>query len=146
MEPNNDAGVAIPEYPYQITKKQISLTTSESELTIDNTDNELIGSDVTIASAIANSYILSFGSHGLGFYEWATHPLEAHKAYVIKAPSNPAKALIFRFENDVTGINEAIRDFKSDDSNTVIYNLNGIRLSKPQKGINIINGKKVWVK
>ena len=146
MEPNNDAGVAIPEYPYQITKKQISLTTSESELTIDNTDNELIGSDVTIASAIANSYILSFGSHGLGFYEWSTHPLEAHKAYVIKAPSNPAKALIFRFENDVTGINEAIKDFKSDDSNIEIYNLNGIRLSKPQKGINIINGKKVWVK
>ena len=146
MEPNNDAGVAIPEYPYQITKKQISLTTSESELTIDNTDNELIGSDVTIASAIANSYILSFGSHGLRFYEWATHPLEAHKAYVIKAPSNPAKALIFRFENDVTGINEAIRDFKSDDSNTVIYNLNGIRISKPQKGINIINGKKIWVR
>ena len=146
MLPNNDAGIAIPGDQYQIKTKQISLTTSESELTIDNTDNELIGSDVTIASAIANSYILSFGSHGLGFYEWSTHPLEAHKAYVIKAPSNPAKALIFRFENDVTGINDAIMDFKSKDSNMVIYNLNGIRLSKPQKGINIINGQKVWVK
>ena len=146
MMPNEEAGVPIPGYLYQIKTKQISLTTSESELTIDNTDNELIGSDIVIATAVANSYILSFGSHGLGFYEWATHPLEAHKAYVIKAPSNPAKALIFRFENDVTGINEAIRDFKSDDSNTVIYNLNGIRISKPQKGINIINGKKIWVK
>ena len=146
MMPNEEAGVPIPGDLYQIKTKQISLTTSESELTIDNSDNELIGSDIDIYTAVTNSYILSFGSHGLGFYEWATHPLEAHKAYVIKDPSNPAKALIFRFENDVTGINDAITEFKSDYSKKTIYNLNGLRLSKPQKGINIINGRKVWVK
>ena len=146
MMPNEEAGVPIPGDLYQIKTKQISLTTSESELTIDNTDNELIGSDIVIATAVANSYILSFGSNGLGFYEWSTHPLEAHKAYVIKDSANPAKALTFRFEEDVTGINETIKDFMFNDSNMVIYNLNGIRLSKPQKGLNIINGRKVWVK
>jgi uncharacterized repeat protein (TIGR02543 family) len=146
MMPNEEAGVPIPGDLYQIKIKQISLTTSESELTIDNTDNELIGSDIVIATAVANSYILSFGSNGLGFYEWSTHPLEAHKAYVIKDSANPAKALTFRFEDDVTGINETIKDFMFNDSNMVIYNLNGIRLSKPQKGLNIINGRKVWVK
>jgi hypothetical protein len=31
-------------------------------------------------------------------------------------------------------------------NNTVIYNLWGQKLAKPQKGINIINGKKVLVK
>ena len=146
MMPNEEAGVPIPGDLYQIKTKQISLTTSESELTIDNTDNELIGSDIVIATAVANSYILSFGSNGLGFYEWSTHPLEAHKAYVIKDSANPAKALTFRFEDDVTGINETIKDFMFNDSNMAIYNLNGIRLSKPQKGLNIINGRKVWVK
>ena len=146
MMPNEEAGVPIPGDLYQIKTKQISLTTSESELTIDNTDNELIGSDIVIATAVANSYILSFGSNGLGFYEWSTHPLEAHKAYVIKDSANPAKALTFRFEEDVTGINDAIKDFMFNDSNMGIYNLNGIRLSKPQKGLNIINGRKVWVK
>ena len=146
MMPNEEAGVPIPGNIYQIKTKQISLTTSESELTIDNTDNELIGSDIVIATAVTNSYILSFGSNGLGFYEWSTHPLEAHKAYVIKDSANPAKALVFRFEDDVTGINDAIMDFKSDSSQVEIYNLNGIRLSKPQKGLNIINGRKVWVK
>ena len=146
MMPNEEAGVPIPGDLYQIKTKQISLTTSESELTIDNTDNELIGSDIVIATAVANSYILSFGSNGLGFYEWSTHPLEAHKAYVIKDSANPAKTLTFRFEEDVTGINETIKDFMFNDSNMVIYNLNGIRLSKPQKGLNIINGRKVWVK
>lgn len=146
MMPNEEAGVPIPGNLYQIKTKQISLTTSESELTIDNTDNELIGSDIVIATAVANSYILSFGSNGLGFYEWSTHPLEAHKAYVIKDSANPAKALTFRFEDDVTGINDAITEFKSDSSQVEIYNLNGIRLSKPQKGINIINGRKFWMK
>ena len=146
MMPNEEAGVPIPGDLYQIKIKQISLTTSESELTIDNTDNELIGSDIVIATAVANSYILSFGSNGLGLYEWSTHPLEAHKAYVIKDSANPAKALTFRFEDDVTGINDAITDFKADNYNEAIYNLNGIRLSKPQKGLNIINGRKVWVK
>ena len=146
MMPNEEAGVPIPGDLYQIKTKQISLTTSESELTIDNTDNELIGSDIVIATAVANSYILSFGSNGLGFYEWSTHPLEAHKAYVIKDSANPAKALTFRFEDDVTGINDAITEFKSDSSLVEIYNLNGIRLSKPQKGINIINGRKFWMK
>lgn len=146
MLPNEEAGVSIPGDLYQIKTKQISLTTSESELTIDNTDNELIGSDIVIATAVANSYILSFGSNGLGFYEWSTHPLEAHKAYVIKDSANPAKALTFRFEEDVTGINDAITEFKSDSSQVEIYNLNGIRLSKPQKGINIINGRKFWMK
>lgn len=34
----------------------------------------------------------------------------------------------------------------SQDNGTVIYNLNGQRLSEMQKGINIVNGKKVFVK
>ena len=38
-----------------------------------------------------------------------------------------------------------IKDINADNQGkTVIYNLGGQRLSKPQKGINIINGKKVF--
>ena len=44
---------------------------------------------------------------------------------------------------DVTGIS-VVRDIE--DNKDVIYNLNGIRLNEPQKGINIINGKKYVVK
>ena len=41
----------------------------------------------------------------------------------------------------------AINSIKSDESHhAIIYNLSGQRLSKPQKGINIIDGKKVVVK
>jgi hypothetical protein len=30
--------------------------------------------------------------------------------------------------------------------NGAIYNLNGQKMAAPQKGLNIIGGKKVWVK
>ena len=147
MDPNDNTSETVSGFP-TIQKKTITLTTTEydhPEFTNDN--NGLTGSDDGIATAPANSYILSFGSKGLGFYAWATHPLEGHKAYVINPSGSSAKALIFRFEDDAAGISQdAITDFDSDDSELVIHNLNGIRISKPQKGINIINGKKVWVK
>lgn len=40
---------------------------------------------------------------------------------------------------DATGINVV---WNTEDNKKVIYDLNGVRLSEPQKGINIINGKK----
>ena len=45
----------------------------------------------------------------------------------------------------MTGINEELR-VKSEELEGAIYNLAGQRLSKMQKGINIVNGKKVLVK
>ena len=142
-----------PEPTTGVSIKEISLTTSEYDVAYDGiTGNMLIGTDVDIP--VPNDsylyYILSYGTvtKRLGFYKWPEgNTLSAHKAYVQQSPSSPAKALIFRFENEATGINDdAILDFADDASEPVIYNLNGIRLSKPQKGVNIINGKKVWVK
>lgn len=142
-----------PEPTTGVSIKEISLKTSEYDVAYDGTTgNMLIGTDVDIP--VPNDsylyYILSYGTvtKRLGFYKWPEgNTLSAHKAYVQQSPSSPAKALIFRFENEATGINDdAILDFADDASEPVIYNLNGIRLSKPQKGVNIINGKKVWVK
>lgn len=125
-------------------KNYITLVTSESGKSI-SAENVLLGTDDDMDSHSDNCYILSHGSKGLGFYKWpTTKTLEAHKAY-INGGSSSAKALIFRFENEATGINNEIIDSSSDESEPVIYNLSGIRISKPQKGINIINGKKVWV-
>ena len=142
-----------PEPTTGVSIKEISLTTSEYYVAYDGiTGNMLIGTDVDISVPDDSYlyYILSYGTvtKRLGFYKWPEgNTLSAHKAYVQQSPSSPAKALIFRFENEATGINDdAILDFADDASEPVIYNLNGIRLSKPQKGINIINGKKIWVK
>ena len=141
-----------PEPTTGVSIKEISLTTSEYDVAYDGTTgNMLTGTDVDISVPDDSYlyYILSYGTvtKRLGFYKWPEgNTLSAHKAYVQQSPSSPARALIFHFEDDVTGINDAITDFKADNYNEAIYNLNGIRLSKPQKGINIINGKKIWVK
>ena len=46
---------------------------------------------------------------------------------------------------EATSLSEELR-VKSEESDDAIYNLSGQKLSKPQKGINIINGKKMFVK
>ena len=55
-------------------------------------------------------------------------------------PSNPG---YFTYKAS-TGINSVVVD--SGRNNSLIYNLSGQRLTTPQKGINIINGKKVVIK
>ena len=45
--------------------------------------------------------------------------------------------------NSTSGINDVIAD---EDKQGQIYSISGMRLKSPQKGINIINGKKILVK
>ena len=61
--------------------------------------------------------------------------------------ANIATATTYYFDNIVFEIYQTtdIKDINADNQGkTVIYNLGGQRFSKPQKGINIINGKKVF--
>ena len=53
------------------------------------------------------------------------------------------KDFVFIEESDLAGINVVEN---TQNNNTTIYDLNGVRLSEPKKGINILNGKKVVVK
>ena len=46
-------------------------------------------------------------------------------------------------EFKTTGIDDTIAD---EDKQRAIYSISGVRLKSPQKGLNIINGKKVLVK
>ncbi len=90
---------------------------------------------------------------GVGFWWGATDggPFEneAHKAY-LRIPksefediSAPAKIFIFGGEGLIsTGINKV--DKIAEDA--AIYNLNGVRVNKVQKGVYVVNGKKVVIK
>ncbi len=74
----------------------------------------------------------------------ASATLKGFRAYFTVDGGSGVKALSFDFDDDATGINEELR-MKNEES-TSIFNLAGQRLSKTQKGINIVNGKKVMVK
>ena len=62
---------------------------------------------------------------------------------------NPRKTLSSSYDNKICSIliepnPNAIKDIKnSNDSNDLIYNLAGQRLQKMQKGLNVVNGKKI---
>lgn len=69
--------------------------------------------------------------------------LAAHTAYLRLTP-NKVQKLSIVFKDDITSITNISNTTGYE--NKAIYNLNGQRLSNPQKGLNIINGKKVIIK
>ena len=98
----------------------------------------------TIAAS-ANNYVLQTLNGIQAFYlvkEDFTNT-QPYRAYITYEASQEVKALNFVFDELPTAINavEAAENEKAE-----IYNLAGQRLNKAQKGVNIINGKKVLVK
>ena len=84
-------------------------------------------------------YVLNKGSKGVGFYKLASgNSVGNGKAYLTYSGAGARE--FFLFEDDATGINEELRN-KNEESS--IYNLAGQRIQKMQRGINIVNGKKV---
>ena len=91
----------------------------------------------------AAKFIFANGLSGVGFYRMQEEggSIKANKCWmewnVTNMPSD-AQALTIRFENP-TAVTTIIETQKPES----IYDITGRKLSKPQHGINIINGKKV---
>ncbi len=70
------------------------------------------------------------------------------KAYLeVAASSAPSLSIVFDGEDDMTtGINASLNDKAEMINDNAIYNLAGQRVSKPTKGLYIVNGRKVVVK
>jgi hypothetical protein len=100
-----------------------------------NIANDLKGTDVDTA-ADGTMYILANGADGVGFYK-AEGTIPAGKAYF--QSTSGVKAFFFDGD-DATGISGVDANLNANDA---IYNIAGQRVQKMQKGINIINGKKV---
>ena len=108
-----------------------------ADLAAINVANDLKGTDVD-TEANGTMYILAKPEgEEVGFYK-AEGTIPAGKAYY--QSSSNVKAFYFDFAGDATGI-ENLNNQNT--LNTPIYNLAGQRVNKMQKGINIVNGKKV---
>lgn len=106
-------------------------------------DNALTGTVVTINKP-ETAYYLSKGESGIGFYKGGTATTMAgFKAYYLPGANDDNPVKTFRFA-DADGI-DSIENGQSTNDNA-IYNIAGQRLSKPAKGVNIVNGKKIIVK
>ena len=104
----------------------------------DVNENLLAVSDETTTSGV---YVLANGKNGAGFYKWNGGLLGADRVYL------PASAVGARefvgFGDEHTGIKDYTRETTT---NNRCYNLNGQRVDAHQKGLYIVNGKKVIIK
>lgn len=98
------------------------------------------GTPVNAETAGGNAFVVK--NNGI-YHVNSAVSVGAYRAYFTVEAGTPVKALIFDFNELPTAINavEAAQNEKAE-----IYNLAGQRLNKAQKGVNIINGKKVLVK
>lgn len=95
--------------------------------------------DVTLESGYT-TYVLTVMDGKAGFYKKnAGFKVYNNKAYLNVPGAAGARALYFEFDNDATGIVET----ENESEKTEIYDLAGRRVQKVQKGLYIVNGKKV---
>ncbi len=76
-----------------------------------------------------------------GAAEGAAFAVAANKAYLAVSKADGARISGFSFDED--GTTTAIEDVRIADGKNAVYNLNGQRVAQPQKGMYIVNGKKV---
>lgn len=114
----------------------------------DAIDGNLLHATTAATSFDAHNYmwILTANSanDGVEFNKMTSGTLAAGKAYLVINDSGVAGSRSVVFEDsETTGISDVkvIRD-----EETIIYNLNGVRVQNPVKGIYIKNGKKFIVK
>ena len=130
-----------------VTADQGSYTFMETSETVDAINgNMLSGSTTEIeTSSITNGTVYTLG-HGtndeLGFFRYKGATLGAYKAFLVVANSEVnAFSLVFSNEDA-----SAIIGIENYEKNMVVYDLQGRRAERPNKGIYIVNGKKVLFK
>lgn len=111
------------------------------------------GATVNASTTDVYNYIFGKGANGVGFYNVAsgTFTSAKNKAYLKiskklstqKDETTSAKFLSLNFEDETNGIS-TVKSVESTDN--VYYTLSGVRVAQPQKGLYILNGKKVIVK
>ena len=117
--------------------------TSETGITVNTTITPSVTKDgVTFTGVYTNgkapmgSFIISNNK----FYNVDSDvTLKSFRGYITVDSGNSVKALSFDLDDDATGL----KDLKDLNDLKEIYNVAGQRMSKVQKGINIINGKKI---
>ncbi|MBR5037701.1 MAG: hypothetical protein IKX65_03145 [Prevotella sp.] len=128
-------GFLIQKITADVTSIEVPVIASAAAVT-----NKLVGTTVEIPIA-AENYVLSNGK----FVKCLGGTLPANKAYLPKdevPTSADAKGIAIVFDGNTTGINEV----QKAETDGAIYNLSGMRVSKTQKGVYIMNGRKVIVK
>ena len=119
----------------------VPVFTGEADAVTNNVFVRGAGAAVTYTDNDQN-YILFNGEDGIGFYRANNNTVATNRAYIHVANGQNVKGFAIDLEDDATGIS-LMEDGRSQMEDGAIYNVAGQRISKMQKGINIVNGKKI---
>ena len=124
-----------------------------TDVTIDNTDRSFSCTDLEFKGTYSyhsfdntDKSIIFLGTGNTLYYPLEGAHIGACRAFFdLNAPSNSVKSFRMNFgDNDSEDGIESVNG--NGNGNNAVYNLSGQKLGKPQKGVNIVNGKKVLVK
>lgn len=107
-------------------------------------EQDMLGSLLSVTQDGESAYYALGKKNGqVGFYKMAEgNAIPSNKAYLRVSANASVKGFAFMTDADTeTGING--HEVNSSESSSSIYNLNGQQISKVQRGVNIINGKKI---
>lgn len=116
--------------------------TNEAGKTLEN--NKFVGwvmTKVNPNTTDGDYYSLGVKNGNMAFYRYVGKNLQGFRARIEKSEARGANALRMRFA-ETTSIDEVISAFQ----NNVVYDLSGRRVATPEKGVYIVNGKKVFIK
>ena len=134
-------------YQPTYTEGAVNLTIGDaSSSTTGNVLKGIVASTplATVKTNLSATNILTMqndDTKGLGFYQYTGTNLNGFRVFVDSNDAVGVKSFVFDFDDDdATGI---VSLLEKTEEGTAIYNIAGQRLSKMQKGINIVNGKKI---
>lgn len=117
---------------------------------------EVVGRDDASPSVVQNIYVddkavsdATTGAKGTNTYVIASDYQAAGTIYTFKVTSNHntqiTQIIVYKGEESGT-ISTGINNVEKTIGDAAIYNLNGVRVNKVQKGVYVVNGKKVVIK
>ncbi len=101
------------------------------------TSNALSGTNQKTPVTSGENYVMGQNDGKVGFYKYTGTTMPAFKVYL--PSTSEVRAFTFSFDD----IETSISAIESENSNAVIYDLAGRRVQKADKGLYIVNGKKV---
>jgi len=123
-----------------------TITNSTNSLTTVGTDYNFVGTYAPYAQGespiiVGTDYVL--GNDNNFYQATVKNAMKAFRAYIKANEPSLVKALVISLDGEATGI-QSINGQSLNEG--AIYNLAGQRMNKVQRGVNIVNGKKVLVK
>lgn len=135
-------GEGVPEDALKIYEEEVNGSAALAKEFAVPTEGNILKGTLEPINAVGKYVLAKPEGMDVCFYQAISGNIEPCKAYLELPAETEVKAFYFRFPDDDATAIESLTPANAE-GNAAIYNIAGQRISKLQKGINIVNGKKI---